>query len=400
VAPTRATVDHPGAAAGKEIHIAFLLGRLKSGGAELQMLALTEGLTRQGFRVDFVCRSGAGPLDERARAAGATLQQIGERSSADMPAGTRSARRLAKHLGWITTARRERYDVVDAWLHPTDVFAALSRPLTGIPVVAAGRLNRLPRVSFGPATGPLYRAVNRLTDVVVANAEITAADVVRQGVPPGRVRVIRAGVELPRPFSAAERRTQRAALGASDDDFLIGCVGNFRSMKRQDLLIAAFARLLPEHRQLRLVLVGDGGLRPRIEEQIAALGLGGHILLTGTASDLPPLYDAFDLFVQASNSEGLPNVLLEASAAALPIVATAAGGSGEVVVDGSTGLLVPVDDLDRLTAAIHRAISDAELRRAMGAAARELVVRDYGMDRFIRAYADLYQEQLMAKRAS
>ena len=89
--------------------------------------------------------------------------------------------------------------------------------------------------------------------MVVANSDVVASDVVReQRMPPSRVRVIRAGVDLSGAFSALERRAQRAALGAVDGDFVVGCVGNFRRMKRQDLLIDAFASLLPEHPNLRL----------------------------------------------------------------------------------------------------------------------------------------------------
>ena len=123
------------------------------------------------------------------------------------------------------------------------------------------------------------------------------------------------------------------------------------------------------------------------------------MVLTGSVSDLPPLYDAFDIFVQASNSEGLPNVLLEASASGLPIVATAAGGSVEVVHDGENGLLVPLDDLQRLAAAMRQLIDDAELRRRFGAAAREFVEQNYGNERFVREYAALYRDLLLAKRA-
>ena len=131
----------------------------------------------------------------------------------------------------------------------------------------------LPRVEVGPTTRPLYAMVNRLTDVVVANSDVVASDVVReQRMSPSRVRVIRAGVDLPGAFSAAERRAHRGALGAVEGDFVVGCVGNFRSMKRQDLLIDAFASLLPEHPNLRLVLVGDGDLRPLIEQQIDGSG--------------------------------------------------------------------------------------------------------------------------------
>jgi glycosyltransferase involved in cell wall biosynthesis len=215
--------------------------------------------------------------------------------------------------------------------------------------------------------------------------------------PAQRVRVIRGGVVMPPTFTAVERQAQRAAFGAAPDDLVIGCVANFRRMKRQDLLIEAFARLLPRHARIRLVLVGDGDLRHEIEQQIDRLGLVRRVVLLGTASNLPPIYDAFDLFVQASNSEGLPNVLLEASASGLPIVATAAGGSGEVIRDDETGLLVPIDDFDSLVAAMDRAIADVALRRRIGAAARIQIEREYGMDRFVKEYADLYRELLAAK---
>ena len=191
----------------REVRLAFLIGRLARGGAELQMLLLAHGLTQRGYRVDFVCRSGPGPLDERARLAGATVRTIGELSSDETERRTRYSRRATRQLRWITTARRERYDIVDAWLQPADIFAALTCPLTRIPVVTAGRRNMRPRPRFGPVTRSLYSAVNRLTDVVVANAEITAAQAVRdQGVPPERVRVIRAGVEPQRPIGASSGR--------------------------------------------------------------------------------------------------------------------------------------------------------------------------------------------------
>ena len=364
------------------------------------MIALAQRLTQQGFSVDFVVRGGPGPNDDRAREAGASVRIIGQLSTPQTPVTTKYSRRLTKHIRWITAARRERYDIVDAQLHPTDVFAALTRPLTRIPVVVAARLDVLPRIRLGRATPLLDSLVNRLTDVVVANAEITA-DYARhgQGVPDEKVRIIRGGVNIPPEFTEAERRAQRAELGAAEDTFLIGCVGTFRSMKRQDLLLDALARLLPNRPELRLVLVGDGEMRPKIEQKIKSLGLEDRVMLFGFATDLPPLYDAFDLFVQASNSEALPNVLLEASASRVPIVATDAGGTNELIHDGETGLLVPTDDAEQLAAAMHRANSDPGLRCRLGSAAYEQVVRDYGMDRFAREYADLYRQQLAASGA-
>jgi glycosyltransferase involved in cell wall biosynthesis len=382
-----------------QVRLAYLIGRLAPAGAELQMISLIRHLTQDGFDVDVLLRAGSGPLDADARAAGARLRRTGLASPPGTSPSAAYARRLSRPLRFAL-ATRGRYDIVDAWLYPADVEAALSRPLTRVPVIMSARLGRSPRDRFGPASGVIDALVNRMTDLVVANARITADDAIRGGVPRHKVRVIRGGVRLPPSFSAAERRRQRSTLGARDEHFLIGSVGNFRPMKRQDLLLDAFAQLLPDQPQLRLVLVGDGDLRPRLERRIEALGLRGHVHLTGSVADIAPVYDAMDLFVQASNSEGLPNVLLEASAAGLPIVATAAGGSGELVQDDMTGLLVPVDDLDRLARAIRLAVADADLRRRLGAAAREAVERDYGMDRFFGEYAQVYREQLEAKRRS
>jgi glycosyltransferase involved in cell wall biosynthesis len=146
-----------------------------------------------------------------------------------------------------------------------------------------------------------------------------------------------------------------------------------------------------------LVLVGEGEMRPDLERQIKGLGLEGRIRLHGTELDPRPMYGAFDVVVQSSMSEGLPNVLLEAAAAGRPIVATAAGGSNEIVIDGETGLLVPIEDRDALACALRRAIQDPDLRRRIGAAARVYVDSKFGMARYVRERGDLYEELAESK---
>ena len=186
-------------------------------------------------------------------------------------------------------------------------------------------------------------------------------------------------------------------MGAGDEDFVIGYVGNYRNIKRHDLLIDVFAGLARDRPDLRLVLVGEGPMRPAMERQVTALGLGQRVRLHGRELDPRPMYGAFDLVAQASRSEGLPNVLLEAAAAGRPIVATAAGGSGEIVIDGETGLLVPTEDVAALTAALRRALDDPELRQRLGAAARIHVDATFGMARYVREFVDLYEELAAAK---
>ena len=133
-------------------------------------------------------------------------------------------------------------------------------------------------------------------------------------------------------------------------------------------------------------------MRPDLERQVVALGLEGRVRLHGTELDPRPMYCAFDLVAQSSMSEGLPNVLLEAASAGRPVVATAAGGSGEIVIDGETGLLVPTEDLHALVAALRHAIEDPDLRRRIGAAARAHVDERFGMARYVREWGDLYEE--------
>ncbi len=210
--------------------------------------------------------------------------------------------------------------------------------------------------------------------------------------------IIRNGVELPELPSQAERSARRAALEVREGEVLIGCVANYRSVKRLDLLIEAFAAVAAKGYPVKLEIVGEGPLRASLARQIASLGLDGRIRLHGSVLNPEPLYAAFDVVVQASEGEGLPNVLLEGAAAGRAIVATAAGGTGEIVVDGVTGLLVPVNDPGALARALIRVVGDGDLRRRLGAAGRDHVAATFGMEQFVAEFGDLYEELAAVKR--
>jgi glycosyltransferase involved in cell wall biosynthesis len=378
----------------RRLHVAYLVASLRAGGAEKQMLALAEGLPRDRFEVDFVAIGGSGDYDARALAAGAHIRLLGPAPSPNARLPARIGRRARKALRYAKVARDARYDIVDAWLYPADVLAALARPLTGTPIVVAGRRN------LGDVDGRLgwlHRGVgtmaNRLVDAVVANSGAVATQTLtRERVDPSKLRVIRNGVKLIEPLSADERASRRRSLGLSDDDLAVGCIANYRPVKRLDLLIDAFASMSGENRHIRMFLVGEGPMRAELQQRIEILGLEGRVRLHGSELDPQSLYGIFDVVVQASRSEGLPNALLEASAAGRAIVATAAGGTGEIVLDGKTGLIVPVDDRDALARSISRVIGDPDLRGRLGAAAREHVATTFGMDRYVAEFASLYEE--------
>ena len=363
----------------------------------MQELALAERLPRDRFRIDFLAVAGAGAHDDRARAAGSRVIHVGVRAQRGESLLTGQRRRTRMALRYARAVRRGKYDIVDAWLYPADVLAALGRVVTGTPVVIAGRRD-IQHYRFGPLATAVDRLAGRLTDAVVANSAAAAEFAIRShGTDPAKLRIIRNGVEPIAPLSAEERSAWRRKMDAGDDEFVIGCVGNYRHVKRHALLIDAFATLARDRADLRLVLVGEGAIRPDLERQIQALGLDDRIRLHGIELDPRPMYGAFDVVVQSSMSEGLPNVLLEAAAAGRPIVATAAGGSSEIVIDGRTGLLVPVEDLDALTRALRRAIDEPDLRSRLGAAARTHVEATFGMARYAREWGDRYEELAAAK---
>jgi glycosyltransferase involved in cell wall biosynthesis len=129
-----------------------------------------------------------------------------------------------------------------------------------------------------------------------------------------------------------------------------------------------------------------------------ALGLDGRVCVHGYEPMPERLYPAFDVVALSSDREGLPNALLEAGAASCAIVSTAAGGSGEIVIDGETGLLVPIGDVPALAGALDCLVREPELRRRLGSAARAHVERAFGMDRFIAEFGALYEERIEARR--
>jgi glycosyltransferase involved in cell wall biosynthesis len=159
------------------------------------------------------------------------------------------------------------------------------------------------------------------------------------------------------------------------------------------------AELRPEVPTLRVVLVGEGVSRGLLERMVNNLGLTDTVRLHGQEPDARDLYGAFDMVVLASESEGLPNVLLEGAAASRAIVATAAGGSADLVINGETGLLVPVGDDEALARAMRQLAGDAALRERLGLAARQRAETRFGMDRFVAETAALYEELAGYRRA-
>jgi glycosyltransferase involved in cell wall biosynthesis len=354
------------------------------------MLILATAMARSDVELRFVVLAEPGPLADEARAHGLPVHELGLSTSGCRRPGPRCLFGLLRAAGRYRRFTRD-VDVVDAWLVPALTVAGLLRPISGARALVAGRRSQASVARPRSRVRRWAAAVAiRQADAIVVNSQAAAMDLVGEDrVDPRRVHVIRNAV-LPVAPDPAARDRARTAWGVGPEHLVVGCVANHHPGKGLPELVEAAAVLSHPGRMLRFVIVGDGPQRAELERSINTRGLDGVVILDLDAGDARPRYAGFDIAVQASESEGLPNAILEAAAAGLPIVATAVGGTPEVIEDGRTGLLVEPRDPLALAAAIDRLAEDPGARRRLGEAAA-VRARDFSPEALAEATVRLYR---------
>ncbi len=183
----------------------------------------------------------------------------------------------------------------------------------------------------------------------------------------------------------------RAMLGIPANAYVVASVGRLRPQKGYHIWLAAAAEVRSAMPHAHFVLIGDGELRPQLEQQARDLGIAEAVTFLGPRHDVEALYPLFDLFVSSSLWEGLPTVILEAMAAGCPVVATAVAGTRELVADGRTGLLAPPDSPAQLAAAIVQMAEEPALAQAMAAEAKRFVTEQFSIEAVARQHEALYR---------
>jgi glycosyltransferase involved in cell wall biosynthesis len=235
------------------------------------------------------------------------------------------------------------------------------------------------------------RLLARFPGVIAVSEEIRR-ELVRCGTDPGRSEVVLNGIDA-QVFrrQRGDEPSARTALGLPPDAIVVGSVGRLDPTKRFDLLIECLQRLRPEYPTMQLVIAGEGTERAALEDRIRALHLGEACRLLGLRADVPAVHHALDVFVQASDYEGTPNVVLEAMAFETPIVATDAGGTREIVRDGIDGLVVRCGDVAAMVDAIRCTLSDVTATRHRVASARARVEGELSFAARVAAVEAVYE---------
>lgn len=242
----------------------------------------------------------------------------------------------------------------------------------------------------------VHRLAFRLGVVPVAIAEEVARSLERvYGV--RHVPLIPNGIPVERyALGEGARKSWREREGFHEDALLLVSVARLSPQKDHVTLIRAFSMAVSRQPDLHLLLVGDGPLRPQLEEEVRGLGLGGKVHFLGVRTDVPEILAAADVFVLSSRWEGNPLSVMEAMAAGKPVISMAVGGVPELVESGVTGFLVPPGDVQALAHAIVRVGGDKDFRLRLGQAARDVAKRRFDVRIMVKRYEALY-EQLLAK---
>lgn len=334
------------------------------GGQEIRILTEARGLIRRGHQVELVCPPEARIFQE-APAYGIPVRAL--------PIGKK---RLPALKAMRTFLRDNRFDVINTHSSTDSWLAALAcKTLADAPPIVRTR-HLSTAVNRSWSTRWLYE--KGCAHVVVTGEALKAQLIRDNGFPAAQLTSVPTGIDLER-FHPQPRASARKALGLSTETTYIGILATLRDWKGHTVLFDALTQLLPSRPNLRVLIVGDGPYRDRLDARAEGLGIADKLDFVGHRTDAERWLSAMDVFALPSwGDEGVSQALMQAMACALPIVTTPVGSLTEVVHDGQTGLIVPPRDAAALAAAIARLLDNPALAGRLGAAARELAVARCG----------------------
>jgi glycosyltransferase involved in cell wall biosynthesis len=340
-------------------------------GGQIVALQIAHAARDAGHRVTFVSPT-TGPFVDRVRVEGFDADVIPIRGALDVRAITQLAR----------TFRARKTNLVHTHGHfGVNVAGRVAARLAGAAAISHMHIENAFRDGPGRSLQVrLDNATARLCSAIVAVSDSTRASLERQGYPTTRLRTIRNGIDEAADAEPVSLAPQPTVLQ----------IARLARVKGQHTLLHALTRI-----DAHAVLVGrdlesDGAYQRTLEDDAVRLGVADRVVFAGLRDDVAALLAGCDVFCLPSSAEGLPIVVLEAMAAGRPVVASAVGGTPELVVDGVTGLLVPPEDAVALADALSSLLGDADWSRALGEAGRERVRREFSLRATTARVIDLY----------
>lgn len=377
------------------VRLAVVLDETGIGGVEIVMLNMFRAFDPQVVRPTLVCLRTAGSMYDDFREAGFEVEVLGRSGRFDpttLPRLTRLLRRRGTQALLVPHHHRAAL-----------ALGRIAARLAGVRVTLIAA-HGMDLVGLGQRVLPRWTvATLRQASALVLLAPSQGAYLRREeGVgsrPWSRVRevVIPNGILLGCPPTPGDRARARVALGLPADAFVVGIVARLSAEKAHHVLFHAFATLSSSRPDARLVVIGGGDQEARLRELAAHLGIAGSVLFTGVRRDVPLLMPALDVACLSSMHEAAPMTVIEAMAAALPVVATDCGALRDMISDGVEGYLVPVGDSERLASALIRLADDPALCARLGTAARRRAQTSFRIEHTAAGYETLLTDLVFGR---
>lgn len=355
----------------RRLRVLHVAQQLQIGGMEKLLVEFARHVDRQRFDLHFLSLSSRGGVAEEIAACGWPVTAL------DEPNGLRPG--LVWRLARIF--HREHVDVVHTHNIKPHLYSVPAARLAAVPAVIQTRHGQSYQASWRRITA--FRLATLFTDHVVCVSQDSRQRSARLGIARRKLCTVWNGIDIARfPY-------QGPCAGGP-----VVTVARLSPEKDMQTLIRAAAIAVARIPSFRLEVAGDGPCFAELEQLAAALGVRGQVRLLGKVEDVPGLLARASLFVLPSLTEGISLTLLEAMAAGLPVVATAVGGTPEVVLEGKTGWLVTPGDAEALAARMCGVLESPALGLAMGRCGHDRVEQHFDVRRMVRQYEDLYQQSV------
>jgi len=232
---------------------------------------------------------------------------------------------------------------------------------------------------------------------VITNSETNAQHLKGLALTNACIETVANGVSIPDPIDETQRNHLRGQIGLAPGDRVIGSIGRLDKNKNHSMLLRAFEPLARQFPNLRLLIVGDGPLRLDLTQLASKLALSERVLLPGAIPQAARYLPIMDVCCLTSYTEGMPNVIMEAASAGVPIVSTRCGDSPALIEHGVSGYLVPFNDYVSMSEHLSLLLNDSQRRLRMGRAGREKMQQEFPISVMVRRIAEIYEQRLREK---
>jgi len=376
----------------KKSTVMFTINKLIIGGAEQQFLELVKGLDKNRFNTIVVTLYPGGELEEEVKnIPGIEYICLNRKSKYN----------IFTLFTIFRLLRKNKVDIIQPFLTPATFFTLLPAVLNGTRVkivTERGSMRRI--ISKGYSFYlRIEDMLTRFADMVIPNSKSGKDYLITRGIKASHITVVYNGINIQRliPNSADIKRI-RDTLGLTGNTKVVGISASLTALKDHDTFLRAAQIVSGTIPKVKYFILGDGPLRQELETLARELGIESRVLFLGNQTEVSPYLSLLDVVCLSSNQpEGCSNAILEAMALGKPVVATRVGGNVELVEDGKTGLLVPIQDPKALADAILSLLNNPEQAREMGKQGKDRVAKDFSLERMVRDYEAIYEEAMKTK---